>query len=114
MKKWYEFHWKDGYVEYLKGDSEAEDAAVGGISSGALSALDYICDAKELPLDKKEIYYTHADNSTIELVKNTMFVEKIMEQIKEGLHDLVITIGRHTWKCSVEIKPFEICLTEYL
>ena len=114
MKKWYEFHWKDGKVEYLYGTNETEAAAIGGIGLGALNALDYISEAKELPMSAKEIYYTYADNKTVKLERNTLFVERIMEQIENGLNDLEIKIAKHTWKCRVEIKPFEICLTDYL
>lgn len=113
MEKWYEFHWLDGTVFYAKGTSESDAMNKSGYGAGSLKALDYVTEAKELPLKLKETHYIYLDKKEEVLNNSTLFVEKAICQIEEGKTDLEIKIGRHAWKCKAEIKPFDILLTEY-
>lgn len=113
MDKWYEFHWLDGQVLYLKGMSEADAATKWGIGIGSLRAMDYVKVVKELPLNLKETSYISLNGKEETLNNSTLFVEKAKNQIREGKTNLEIVIGTHMWKCKADVKPFEVILTEY-
>lgn len=112
MEKYYEFHWLDGQIFYSKGFSEEDAARKAGISSGALRAMDYVTEVKEIPLDDKEIRYFSLDGDVQILNRETLFVKKSLEHIKNNENCFEIHLGRYTLKCTAEIKPFEIVLTE--
>lgn len=114
MEKYYEFHWLDGEVSYLKGKTEEDACMKAGVGFGGLKVIDYISEAKELPLVNKEIRYIYLDKDEQILNRDTLFVENVMKHINNHENDFEIHIANHIWKCRAEIKPFEIVLTEYI
>jgi len=76
-------------------------------------ALDYYEEAKEIPVDRKEIRCIFLDGSNEVIHPDTMFSKQAKEQILDGLSDIIISICNRVWKCNVCVEPFEFVLTEY-
>ena len=112
-EKWYVFHWIDGEIELSKGTSKEEAARKIGIGLGALGVLDFVEEAKELPLDKKEIRYISLDKKEEILNRETIFADEVMTHIHNMERDFQVHIANHVWKLKADIRPFEITLEEY-
>ncbi len=112
MEKFYEFHWRDGKVEYVKGKSETDAAHRAGIGNGALTALDYVAIAKSVPMEYKEFVLISPTGDRKILSRDTLFVKQALEQLKEGKQDLAIKICENEWKVKTEVKPFKVIFTE--
>ena len=109
-EKWYEFHWLTGDVTYGKGDGPSSAIDVG---SGGIKALDYYCEAKELPEDLKEIVVTDLNNNTESMNPETMLYKLTKEQLLNGNKEIVINVYLYTWKFNlINSSPFAYYLRQ--
>ena len=106
MKK-FNLHWKSGSVETITGNMIDEAFRNAGYSGGALSVLDYYEEAKEVPVQHKDIILVE-NHSQVKIGRGTMFAKQLMKQLENGLKLVVITIMFHEWICDVCITPFKI------
>ena len=113
MNKFFEFHWNDGSVEYGKGKTEAEAASSLGITLGALRVMDYVCEAKEVPMESKDVRVLFKDGKNEVLSNGTLFVTVAREEVMKGNTDIRIQIAKAVWNFYVDVTPFEIVLKEY-
>lgn len=109
-EKWYEFHWLNGDVTYNKGDSPSSAIGVG---AGGVKALDYYCEAKELPENLREIIVTDLNNNTESMNPETMLYKLAKEQLLNGNKEIVINVYLYTWKFNlVNSSPFAYYLRQ--
>ena len=113
MERYFEFHWKNGEVEYGKGATESEAASSLGITLGCLGAMDYVCESKEIPMESKAIRFISKNGKDEILSNGTLFVQIAREQIAKSKMDIKIQVARAIWNCKVEVTPFELILREY-
>jgi len=106
-ENWFMFHWDDGKDEYLKGVSPDDACNKAGYGAGALKAIDYWKQAKEIPMDKKEIILFENDKREY-TAEGTMFAKQLREQLESGTSPAVVKIAGHTWTCDIEIEPFAV------
>lgn len=112
MEKWFEIHWKDGTIEYIKGLTEESAFENSCIREETKKHIDYYCEVEKLPLLYKEVYYVYKNGNYKVLDNNSYFVKQARNQIREGKTTVEIVIGKYTWNCLVKVEPFNILLKD--
>ena len=106
MKK-FNLHWKRGSVETITGNTIDEAFRDAGYSGGALSSLDYYEEAREVPMQHRDIILIE-NRLQVVIGHGTLFAKQLMEQLKNDTNRVVIAIMNHKWICDVSITPFKI------
>lgn len=110
MKQWYNFYWKDGTVDSAKGYDFCDAFRSAGYGAGALSALDYYEEAKELPFDYKEVVFIKKNEPELlgQANSRSQFIQQLVQQVKMGVKKPVVSVVGNEWVLSVKITPFQI------
>ena len=106
MKK-FNLYWLNGKVETVSGNTISDAFNNAGYSRGALIALDYYEEAKEVPMEYKEIILLEGNNRDT-LSRGTLIAKQLLKQVADGAKRLVASVAGNEWICDVEITPFEI------
>lgn len=90
MIKRFEFHWKDGAVNYAFAESVEDASKVLGLSGGVMRALDYWDSRDEIPYEERQLLHEGGE------IINPVFVEQIknLGQLQVGANIIVKAYNR--------------------
>jgi hypothetical protein len=108
---WYRVEWRDGKIEYIRGESISDAFMKAGYGGGAVKAIDNWCEAKELPMELKTMLLIEGGSKGSEISKGSEFHRQALAKIDVANKKVTIVCYNNRWDCEVAIEPFVIILT---